>query len=165
MLVGVSSCQGVIILITTFAFAFLVYMVYTNPDMGRETPPQFERYFEAFLSMYRVLMGDFGNRFVFGDFGSGDESPMHDFMDWWLQLCFLTFTVVGMILMLNILIAVVSDSYEYAVICSRPLFLDARISLVADLNANSFTSRDTKRCAPARFVSRNFSLVPTSSHH
>ena len=38
---------------------------------------------------------------------------------------------------------------EYAVICSRPLFLDTRIALIVDLNANSFTSRDETRCAPA----------------
>ena len=41
--------------------------------------------------------------------------------------------------MLNILIAVVSDSYEYAVICARKLFMIARLDLVAELDMMGMT--------------------------
>merc|ERR1711998_41535 len=48
-------------------------------------------------------------------------------------LFFVLFTFMVMVLLLNMLIAIVSDSYDYAMIRSKQLFLRARIELAAEL--------------------------------
>ena len=44
---------------------------------------------------------------------------------------------IVLVIMLNILIAVVSDSYECAIIRSKKLFLSARLELVAEFDPRS----------------------------
>jgi len=49
------------------------------------------------------------------------------------------FSFLAIILMLNVLIAVVSDSYDYATASARPLFLIARTQLVNEFDAIGWT--------------------------
>jgi len=102
------------------------------------------------VSMYRTLLGDFGDRADFGQFASGEGVPEPTLQDGLLVAIFVGYTLIGLVLMLNILIAVVSDSYEYATICSRPLFLQARVSLVAELDVMGLSGNEGNSRA-ARF--------------
>ena len=74
---------------------------------------------ETLVSVYRMMIGDFERDW---------------FSSMFMLLLFLGYTFIVMILMLNILIAVVSDSYDYAVIKSRQLFCRARLELAAELD-------------------------------
>ena len=74
---------------------------------------------ETLVTVYRMMIGDFERDW----FGST-----------FTLLLFLGYTFIVMILMLNILIAVVSDSYDYAVIKSRQLFCRTRLELAAELD-------------------------------
>jgi hypothetical protein len=51
-----------------------------------------------------------------------------------LIIIFVLYGFIVVVLMLNILIAVVSDSYEYAVIRAKKLFMMARLDLVAEFD-------------------------------
>ena len=56
-------------------------------------------------------------------------------MSGWTTLFFVLNTFIVMVIALNMLIAIVSDSYEYAQIRARKLFLRTRVELAADLVA------------------------------
>ena len=75
---------------------------------------------EAFISVFRMMIGDFEREWFFEPF---------------TLVLFLTYMFVVMILMLNVLIAVVSDSYDFAVIKSVTLFRRARLDLAAEFEA------------------------------
>ena len=138
-----------IIIIAVSAITFFVYMVWTGAEGLSDVHLE---YVETLVSVWRLLLGDFGEKYDFANFGSG-EGPLPK--DWFILICFVTFTIIGLVLMLNILIAVVSDSYEHAQINARPLFLLARISLVAELDSMGLSSTSlTKDGRPATFCSR-----------
>jgi len=71
----------------------------------------------SYLRVYALLLGDFGL----------DEYTQTE----GLLILFVIFTLVGMIILLNGLIAVVSDSYEKANMASAHIFGRARILFVA----------------------------------
>ena len=79
---------------------------------------------ETFLTMYRMMLGDFDRDWF--------DTPT-------ATIFFLSYTFLVMVMMLNILIAVVSDSYDYAVIRAQRLFLMARLALVAELDTMGLT--------------------------
>lgn len=66
----------------------------------------------------KVLIGDF----ELNDYREGGA----------VAIVFLTFTLVGVIILLNVLIAVVSDSYEKATAGAKSLFGKARIGFLAE---------------------------------
>lgn len=75
----------------------------------------------SYLRVYSLLIGDFE-------------------LDWYrettgMTVLFVIFTVIGVIILLNVLIAVISDSYERAKIKSLLLFGRARVSFVAQNQA------------------------------
>jgi len=74
---------------------------------------------ETLTSIYRLMLGDFER-------------------DWFDQpltlVMFFVYTFLANIMMLNVLIAVVSDSYECAIIKSKLLFRRARLELVAEFD-------------------------------
>ena len=143
-----------IIVIAVCMITFFVYMVWTGAEVhqGTYSADVHLEYVETLVSVWRLLLGDFGAKYDFADFASG-EGPLP--RDWFILFCFIIFTIIGLVLMLNILIAVVSDSYEHAQINARPLFLIARISLVAELDSMGLSSTSlTKDKKPATFRSR-----------
>jgi len=68
--------------------------------------------------MYAVLIGDF----ELNDYRGGSS----------VTIVFLAFTLVGVIILLNVLIAVVSDSYEKATAAAKSLFGKARVGFLAE---------------------------------
>ena len=72
------------------------------------------------MKMYAILLGEF------------DEAQ---YVNDWAFVMFVVFTLVGVIILLNLLIAVVSDSYENAQARSRVLFVRSRLELAAGLVA------------------------------
>ena len=76
---------------------------------------------EYYLSVYSVLLGDFGS-FEREDF----HTPFSVFL-------IVLFTLLVAIVLLNVLIAIVSDSYEKCLIRSQYLFGRARVMILAEL--------------------------------
>jgi hypothetical protein len=89
--------------------------------------------FFSFLSVYQMIMGQFEVEWYQA------ESPGLTACSVLLFLVFMFFVVV---VMLNVLIAIVSDSYDYALTRSEKLFLRARLVLVAELDALGLTKTD-----------------------
>lgn len=76
---------------------------------------------EYYLSVYAILLGDFG---------TFQRESFTSFFSIFLAVLF-TFIVV--LVLLNVLIAVASDSYEKCLVRSRNLFGRARVMLIAEL--------------------------------
>eukprot|EP00978_Attheya_sp_CCMP212_P019285 scaffold53842_cov84-Attheya_sp.AAC.1 len=75
----------------------------------------------SYLRMYALLLGDF---------------ELNDYKDTTaMTILFIVFTLFGVVILLNMLIAVVSDSYERAKISSLLLFGRARVGFVAQNEA------------------------------
>lgn len=85
----------------------------------------------SYIRMYSVLVGDF----EFDDYRSTPATI----------LFFVLFTLVGVIVLLNVLIAIVSDSYEKSCIRSANLFGRARVGFAAEhISLESFLRPSTK---------------------
>jgi hypothetical protein len=80
---------------------------------------------ETLLSMFRILLGE-THRYWF-------HSPMEIGL-------YVSYELVVVILMLNVLIAVVGDSYEYSIIRARTTFLETRVELVVELETLGMTN-------------------------
>lgn len=91
----------------------------TDPDNLDETLADFcaSNQMAAYLRIYALLLGDF-------ELDSYKETSGMVFL-------FCLFTVVGVVILLNVLIAVIDDSYERAKISGRNLFGRARVEFVA----------------------------------
>lgn len=89
--------------------------------------------FYSFLSVYQMIFGDF--QIVW--FQTETQS---------LTACsivlFMLFMFFVVVVMLNVLIAIVSDSYDFALTRSEKLFLRARLQLLAELDALGLTKTD-----------------------
>lgn len=77
--------------------------------------------YNSYLRVYALLLGDF----ELDDFRESSG----------MTILFVMFTALGVVILLNVLIAVVSDSYERATISSRLLFGRARVTFVAQNQA------------------------------
>ena len=69
------------------------------------------------LSLFAMLLGDFEQ----ADFATGAS-----------LVFFVAFNIIGVIVLLNVLIAIVGDSYDKAVARSRHIFLRSRLELAAE---------------------------------
>mmetsp|Transcript_7453 Transcript_7453/g.20678 ORF Transcript_7453/g.20678 Transcript_7453/m.20678 type:complete len:985 (+) Transcript_7453:84-3038(+) len=76
---------------------------------------------ESYLRVYSMLLGDFELDELTDTTGS--------------TVLFIIFTILGVIILLNILIAIISDSYEKATLRGRILFAKARLLFVAQNEA------------------------------
>jgi hypothetical protein len=76
---------------------------------------------DSYLRVYALLLGDF-------DLDDYKESSG-------ITVLFIIFTLLGVVILLNVLIAVISDSYEKATISSLLLFGRARVGFVAQNQA------------------------------
>ena len=106
-------------------------------DDGEGDP--FSTFGETLLTMYRMMLGDFER-----DWFSSKES---DTVALVAVMLFIIFTFMVMVLLLNMLIAIISDSYDYAMIRAEQLFLQARIDLAAELVAVGVATSDAKNYA------------------
>eukprot|EP00747_Dinoflagellata_sp_TGD_P024946 gnl/TRDRNA2_/TRDRNA2_130900_c1_seq1.p1 gnl/TRDRNA2_/TRDRNA2_130900_c1~~gnl/TRDRNA2_/TRDRNA2_130900_c1_seq1.p1 ORF type:complete len:269 (-),score=33.39 gnl/TRDRNA2_/TRDRNA2_130900_c1_seq1:310-1068(-) len=100
---------------------------------GLESPPPelpFLEFSEGFLTVYRMMLGDFSRSWFTSD-------------DWYLQACaeifFVVFMLIVQIMMLNVLIAVVSESYDIAHVKAHDLYHRSRLNLAAELDAMGLT--------------------------
>jgi len=99
---------------------------------------------EYYLKTYTILLGDFGNfeRETFGTvFG---------------VILIVVFTFMVVIVLLNVLIAIVSDSYERCLIRSQSLFGRARVMLIAELVSfqNLLRTNSSKNDVPESVYSK-----------
>lgn len=76
---------------------------------------------EYYLKVYTVLLGDFGT------------FEREDFNTLFAVLLIVFFSFMVVVVLLNVLIAIVSDSYEKCLVRSQCLFGRARVMLVAEL--------------------------------
>lgn len=76
---------------------------------------------EYYLKVYSILLGDFG------------DFEREDFSSVFAVLLFVFFSFMVVIVLLNVLIAIVSDSYEKCLVRSQSLFGRARVTLLAEL--------------------------------
>eukprot|EP00957_Ditylum_brightwellii_P206509 15348769-Ditylum_brightwellii.AAC.1 len=76
---------------------------------------------EYYLKVYSILLGDFG------------EFERDDFATVFSVMLFVFFSFMVVIVLLNVLIAIISDSYEKCLVNSKSLFGRARVMLLAEL--------------------------------
>jgi len=79
----------------------------------------------AMMSVYMMVFGQFER-----DWFQAKTKALTAFS----VAMFLLYSFFVVIVMLNVLIAIVSDSYDYALTRARPIFLRARLVLVAELD-------------------------------
>jgi hypothetical protein len=104
---------------------------------------------DSYLRVYALLLGDF-------DLDDYRESTGLTFL-------FVVFTLLGVVILLNVLIAVIADSYEKATISSLLLFGRARVGFVAQNQAlESFLRPGIDRVDDARTLNRSGRLRMTS---
>merc|ERR1711998_428232 len=117
--------QSFLVVLVTVMVGFGVpfFMLISNDTLSlHDDDPDnpFGSFGETMLTMFNMgMLGDF-DRDVFGD----------DIVAVALFVCFIILVVI---MMLNVLIAIVSDSYENAMVRSRQLFLRSRLELAAEL--------------------------------
>jgi hypothetical protein len=100
------------VFIVGFSHAFHVF----EHDADKEA---FGTIYVSVWSTYQIMLGQF---------------PEDNFSRFAPACLFLIYTLIVMIVMLNVLIAVVSDGYDYAMTKSKRLFFKARLELVAELD-------------------------------
>ncbi|KAL7561536.1 hypothetical protein ACA910_022690 [Epithemia clementina (nom. ined.)] len=93
---------------------------------------------ESYLRTYSILLGDFELDDVTGTTGS--------------SILFVIFTIIGVIVLLNVLIAIISDSYEKAILSSHVLFGKARVMFVAQNDALESFLRPTAKKPTHRYT-------------
>jgi hypothetical protein len=105
---------------------------------------------DSYLRVYALLLGDF-------DLDDYKESSG-------ITVLFIIFTLLGVVILLNVLIAVISDSYEKATISSLLLFGRARVGFVAQNQAlESFLRPGVDRTVDVRTMNRSGRFWNTAS--
>jgi hypothetical protein len=104
----------------------------------------------SYLRVYALLLGDF-------DLDDYKESSG-------ITVLFIIFTLLGVVILLNVLIAVIADSYEKATISSLLLFGRARVAFVAQNQAlESFLRPGMDRKIDVRTMNRSGRFWHTAS--
>ena len=118
----------VVLVIWILAFASVLYVVYcsADPDSAASDQP-FQTVGDTLFTMYRVMLGDYSDEW--SDAFESKASSQYT------KIVFVVYMFLGTIVMLNVLIAVVSDSYDGAIARARGLFLRARLQFVAEMDA------------------------------
>uniref|UniRef100_A0A7S1BKL7 Ion transport domain-containing protein n=1 Tax=Corethron hystrix TaxID=216773 RepID=A0A7S1BKL7_9STRA len=111
-----------IFLVVIVMFSQMFYTMLGNPNeeqCQQKTNPFCERSFiQNFYTTYHITLGEFDHGLYYNETS---------------QFFFFAFTIFAAIILLNVLIAIVSDSYDRARIDSEKLFGRARIMFVAEL--------------------------------
>ena len=108
--------------IVVFMFGHAFYLLLADVQVefhDVDEDPPFKTIPATLSSLYKMILGDFNT----------DAYP--DNLSW-LLFCLFMFVVV--IVMLNVLIAIVSDSYDSALVASSELFWKARVDLISELS-------------------------------
>jgi hypothetical protein len=105
---------------------------------------------DSYLRVYALLLGDF---------------ELDDYKETsGMTVLFIIFTLLGVVILLNVLIAVISDSYEKATISSLLLFGRARVAFVAQNQAlESFLRPGVDRTIDVRTMNRSGRYWNTAS--
>ena len=113
-------CIILLTLVVSFSQMFFTLMApptcATGDLSGRQCEPS-----EYLLGVYTILLGDFG-LFTRADFGSVFS-----------VLLVVVYSFLVTVVLLNVLIAIASDSYEKCLLKSQKLFGRARVMLIAEL--------------------------------
>eukprot|EP00968_Pinguiococcus_pyrenoidosus_P022409 scaffold3218_cov161-Pinguiococcus_pyrenoidosus.AAC.2 len=119
-----------VLLVIVFAFtAVLFLLIHVRNDRGSNEDDQgpYENPWEAILTSYRMFLGDFDR-----DWFSAPSDQVTESLS---IAVFVLFLLVSNVLLLNVLIAVVSDSFENSLTRSRKLYYTARLEIAAVLTA------------------------------
>jgi len=121
-------------------FASMFLILHSEDDDGDDDgegdggflndPRPFQTFGQAGLSVFQMIMGNFEREWFEAD--TLNLSALSVFL-------FILFMFFVVIVMLNVLIAVVSDSYDLAMTRAENLFLRTRLELVAELDALGVT--------------------------
>merc|ERR1711871_930791 len=91
------------------------------------------------------------------------EYDVDDYSDSWLMLTyFMSYMLLMTIIMLNVLIAIVSDSYDSVMIRSKKLFLRAKFQIVADMMLmfpNTIESKESFKYIGSSLIDKVLSFV------
>lgn len=111
----------VILLTMVVSFAQMFYTLMAPPSCANNAETATCSQTEFLLNTYTVLLGDFGN-FRREEFSSGFSTFL-----------IVLYSFLVTVILLNVLIAVASDSYEKCLVRSENLFGRARVMLIAEL--------------------------------
>ena len=107
-----------------FGNVFLVLLPREEESSDEDDAPPFGTELETLLTLFRMMLGDFERSWFSAN---SDEISS-------VAVCaFVLYEFLITVLLLNMLIAVVSDSYDYAQIRAAKLFLRTRVELAAEL--------------------------------
>jgi len=131
----------VVFIVIVFMFAHVFYLLLGplafNEDSDDDDIPAtvFTDKWESILTSVLMSMGVFDRAWFNAEEDHGAFTNL-------LVFYFFAFLFVVFIIMLNVLIAVVSDSYAFATTQAEMLFLVSRFELVAELDALGLTKKD-----------------------
>lgn len=127
----------VILALILGAFANMIFVILTpNPssdlvsDSDFEGNSQFYTAYESFLTLFSMMLGEFDR-----DWFRGQSNVLSGIA----MILFVLYMVLVFLILLNVLIAIVCDNYDFALIKARELFLLSRLHLVAGLELDGFT--------------------------
>jgi hypothetical protein len=116
-----------LLIVAPFSFSSqMFYSILLPPECAYNEPPPDGlecKSAEYYLKTYSILLGDFG------------QFDRDNFVTAFSVLLVVTFSFMVVIVLLNVLIAIVSDSYEKCLIRSKSLFGRARVMLIAELGS------------------------------
>jgi hypothetical protein len=125
-------------------FASMFYLVINKRQWDRTEPREFDdgeiddafrTVGESFITLFRMMLGDFDREWFIQRTYS---------VNFFSTCLFIGYMIIVFIVMLNVLIAVVCDNYDYAMSKSRELFLRTRLALVAGLELQGYTTKRPK---------------------
>ncbi|GMH90359.1 hypothetical protein TL16_g11745 [Triparma laevis f. inornata] len=106
------------VVLAAFGHAFYLVLSHQEMDLAHDDPNPFGDLYIAARTMYMALLGDF------------EPDAYSETFEWML---FVMFSFLVMIILLNVLIAIVSDSYDAVLVNSSQLFWRSRLELVAEI--------------------------------
>jgi hypothetical protein len=151
----------VVFVVIVFMFAHVFYLLLGPLAFDDDIDAVvFTDKWESVLTSVLMSMGVFDRNWFQANEGDGTTTNL-------LVFYFFAFLFVVFIIMLNVLIAVVSDSYDFATTQAKTLFLVSRFELVAELDALGLTKKGLLSQAGEAFLrpllhplSRSLQLMP-----
>lgn len=114
-----------------FRHMFATVLSSSGSTQGDADSEPFGEVPKGFLILYNMMLGDFDMSLF-----EAEEQSLHEFA----KLIFVFFMFIVQVMMVNVLIAVVCESYAIAQGKARALFFRERLLLAAELDTMGFTS-------------------------